>query len=149
MLDFHLAGLYGVSTKSLNLAVRRNPKRFPHNFMFQVSDNEWDEILRFQIETSRYGGRRYRPYAFTEHGVAMLSGVLRSQLAIQVNIAVVRAFILLKQFNNDLKALQDHVLILERHFNKKISDINQLIELLLEEKQTKLYPNRKKLGYKL
>ncbi len=148
MLDYHLAELYGVSTKVLNQAVKRNIERFPLDFMFQLTENEALN-LRSQFVTSSLGGRRYRPYAFTEHGVAMLSGVLRSPVAIQVNIAVVRAFILLKQFNNDLKTLQDHVLILEKHFNKKIIGIHQIIELLLAEKKSEVYPKRGKLGFEL
>ena len=86
MLDFDLAALYEVPTKSLNLAVKRNLKRFPFDFMFQLTDAEW-ESLRFQIETSNRGGRRYIPYAFTEQGVAMLSGILNSEKAIQINIS--------------------------------------------------------------
>jgi len=75
MLDFDLAELYNVETKNLNLSVKRNLKRFPHDFMFQLSVEEW-QSLRLQFETSKRGGRRYLPYAFTEQGVAMLSGIL-------------------------------------------------------------------------
>ena len=91
MLDADLAALYRVPTKSLNLAVKRNADRFPEDFMFQLTD---DEVagLRFHSETSKRGrgGRRYLPYAFTEQGVAMLSSVLRSPRAVQVNIAIIR-----------------------------------------------------------
>jgi len=76
MLDFDLARLYEVETKALNLAVKRNSQRFPADFMFQLTSEEWDG-LRLQIETSKRGGRRYLPYAFTEQGLAMLSGILR------------------------------------------------------------------------
>ena len=93
MLDFELAELYGVETKSLNLSVKRNIYRFPTDFMFQLNVEEWGS-LRFQIETSKTkGGRRYLPYAFTEQGVAMLSGVLNSKVAIEVNIAIMRTFV--------------------------------------------------------
>ena len=105
MLDEDLAELYGVPTKSLNLAVRRNPSRFPADFMFRLTKEE-EEGLRFQFETSKSvgeatvsdprGGRRYLPYAFTEHGIAMLSSVLRSERAVQMNILIVRAFIRLR-----------------------------------------------------
>src|SRR5260370_999408 len=81
MLDFDLAALYGVQTKILNKAVKRNLQRFPADFMFELSDAEF-ENLRFQFGTSRWGGRRYRPYAFSEQGVAMLSSVLRSERAV-------------------------------------------------------------------
>src|SRR3989338_1643970 len=90
MLDADLAGLYGVETKNMNLQVKRNIKRFPHDFMFQVTKKE---NLRLQIATSSYGGRRYLPYVFTEQGIAMLSSVLNSERAIEVNIAIMRAFV--------------------------------------------------------
>jgi hypothetical protein len=77
ILDFDLAEMYQVETKSLNLSVKRNTKRFPSDFMFHLTKEEWDS-LRFQFETSKHGGRRYMPYAFTEQGVAMLSGLLNS-----------------------------------------------------------------------
>ncbi|MBU1012621.1 MAG: ORF6N domain-containing protein, partial [Bacteroidetes bacterium] len=86
ILDKDLAELYDVKTKSLNLAVKRNIDRFPQDFMFQLSKEEFAD-LRFQFETSRWGGIRYLPYVFTEQGVAMLSSVLNSKRAIQVNIA--------------------------------------------------------------
>src|SRR3989442_273951 len=97
MLDFDLAELYKVLTKSLNLAVKRKLKRFPADFMFQLTQKEW-ESLRLQIETSKRGGRRYLPYAFTEQGVAMLSGILNSDKAINVNIAIMRAFVFIRQY---------------------------------------------------
>lgn len=96
MLDADLAELYEVETKELNLAVRRNFERFPEDFMFQLSEEEFRN-LRFHSETSRsWGGRRYRPYAFIEQGVAMLSTVLRSSRAVQVNVAIMRAFVKLR-----------------------------------------------------
>jgi hypothetical protein len=98
MLDADLAELYRVPTKSLNLAVKRNSARFPEDFMFRLTPDEAD-ALRFQIETSKRGrgGRRYFPYAFTEQGVAMLSSVLRSERAAQVNVAIMRAFVKLRE----------------------------------------------------
>ncbi len=98
MLDKHLADMYGVQTKSINLTVKRNLKRFPNDFMFQLTKVEF-ENLRYQIETSSWGGSRYLPYAFTEHGITMLSSILKIETAIQVNISVVRAFIYLKQYD--------------------------------------------------
>ena len=92
MLDFHLAALYDVETRVLNQAVQRNIERFPEDFMFQLSDNEIKN-LKSQIVISSWGGRRRAPYAFTEQGVAMLSGVLRSEKAIKVNITIMRAFV--------------------------------------------------------
>jgi hypothetical protein len=98
MFDSDLAGLYEVPTKALNLAVRRNLDRFPEDFMFQLTKQE-ASALRFQFETSnRRGGRRYLPNVFTEQGVAMLSSVLRSKHAIQINILIMRAFVRLREF---------------------------------------------------
>lgn len=89
MLDSELAGLYEVKTKELNRAVKRNLERFPDDFMFQLTEKE-AEILRCQIGTSSWGGKRYLPHAFTEHGILMLSSILRSRRAIQVNIQIMR-----------------------------------------------------------
>jgi ORF6N domain len=98
MLDSDLAELYEVLTKNLNLAVRRNLDRFPEDFMFQLTKEEFDNLkLQFATSSSGYGGRRYRPYAFTEHGVAMLSAVLRSPRAVQMSILIVRAFVRLRE----------------------------------------------------
>lgn len=98
MLDSDLAAVYGVLTKNLNRAVDRNPSRFPDQFTFQLSQNEWD-ILRFQFGTSNvgHGGRRYLPRVFTEHGAVMLASVLNSERAVQASIAVVNAFVRLRR----------------------------------------------------
>jgi len=151
MLDKHLAEMYGVPTKSINLAVKRNIKRFPSDFMFQLSKEELQD-LRLQIETSSWGGSRYIPNAFTEHGITMLSSILKSETAINVNIAVVRAFIFLKQYNSDIKVLQHRIQELESKFNKKIDNINEVIEFLLTDppqKQKVKKETRTKIGYKL
>lgn len=151
MLDKHLAEMYGVPTKSLNLAVRRNIFRFPSDFMFQLTKAEF-ENLRFQFETSSWGGSRYLPFVFTEHGITMLSSVLKSETAITVNIAVVRAFIFLKQYNSNIKILQSRIQELESKFNRKIDNINEVIEFLLADKPVKLSSqktNRAKIGYKI
>ena len=97
MLDRDLAELYGVETKVLNQAVKRNIKRFPEDFMFQLSKEEM-EILRSQFVTSSWGGVRYSAYAFTEQGVSMLSGLLNSDRAIKINIQIMRAFVLMRKF---------------------------------------------------
>ena len=99
MLDSDLAEIYGVETKRLNEQVKRNIERFPEEFMFQLSAEEF-EVLRSQIATSKKetrGGRQYLPFVFTEQGVAMLSSVLRSKVAIEVNISILRAFVLMRQ----------------------------------------------------
>lgn len=151
MLDKHLAELYGVPTKSLNLAVKRNIKRFPPDFMFQLTKQENDS-LRFQFETLEKGKHsKFLPYAFTEHGITMLSSALRSDTAISVNIAVIRAFILLKQHSSDFKLLHKRIDELEGKFNRKIENINEVIDLLLSQPEPKIKKEKplKKIGYKL
>lgn len=115
MLDSDLATLYGVETKVLLQQVRRNAKRFLDDFMFRLSNDEW-EILRSQFVTSRsgWGGRRSLPYAFTEHGVAMLSSVLRSDRAIAVNIEIMRAFVAMRHSDRSLGEIADRLDRLER-----------------------------------
>jgi hypothetical protein len=96
MVDSDLASLYGVTTGNMNLAVKRNPRRFPEDFMFQLSTEEVGN-LTLQSARSSWGGRRRQPYVFTEHGVAMLSSVLRSERAVQMNILIVRAFVRIRE----------------------------------------------------
>ena len=142
MLDRDLAELYGVETKVLNQAVKRNINRFPEDFMFVLSDEEWlrlrsqivtsnmdDESLRSQIATSKRGGTRYRPYAFTEYGIAMLSSVLRSDIAIQVNINIMRAFIAIRQA---VAAMQTADLRYEQ-LSHKVDQLNAYVEELLHD----------------
>lgn len=99
MLDFTLADMYGVETKVLNQAVGRNKQRFPDDFMFRLNQEEFDHILRSQFVTSssNWGGTRYLPRAFTQEGIAMLSSALRSERAIEVNIAIMRAFVQMRE----------------------------------------------------
>ncbi len=113
-----LAKLYGVETKVLNQAVKRNIKRFPEDFMFQLTKKEEIESLRSQIVTSNRGGRRYQPYAFTEQGVAMLSSVLNSEKAIQVNIQIMRAFTRLREMVSTHKELKSKIEDIEKKVNK-------------------------------
>ncbi len=105
ILDKDLADLYGVATKVLIQAVKRNAERFPRDFMFQLTNEEFKN-LRSQTVTSRWGGRRYAPYAFTEHGVAMLSSVLRSKRAVEINIAIMRTFVKLRELLTDNATLR-------------------------------------------
>lgn len=148
MIDEDLAELYGVPTKRLNEQVRRNQKRFPEDFMFQLTKEE-TENLRSQFATSKsaHGGRRSPPYVFTEHGVAMLSSVLNSERAIEVNITIVRAFIRLRQLlesNEELnrkfvaviKKLSAH----DRYFQVVFSELKKLTE--------QPEPSRKPIGFK-
>ena len=148
MLDLHLAELYGVETKMLKRAVKRNMNRFPPDFMFQLTKSEL-ENLRYQFGTSSWGGSRYLPYAFTEHGITMLSNVLRSSTAIDISITVVRAFILLKQYNNNYKLLQQRIDELEVNLNRKIENINEVIDFLLTKPEPVKTKPRRKIGFKL
>ena len=138
MLDRDLAELYGVETKRLNEQVKRNIERFPKDFMFQLTKAEFN-ILKSQIATSSWGGVRKLPYAFTEQGVAMLSGILRSQTAIDVNIKIMRAFIAMRRFmaNNTalfsrLESLEYHQLAMIQHQNDSDKRIDELFRRLDE-----------------
>ncbi|HOU35802.1 MAG TPA: ORF6N domain-containing protein, partial [Candidatus Omnitrophota bacterium] len=134
MLDRDLAELYGVKTKELNKAVSRNCERFPEDFMYQLTREEVAN-LRFQIGTSSYGGLRYLPYVFTQEGVAMLSSVLRSKRAVQVNIAIMRAFVKLRELLLTHKELAEKIDELERKYQMHETDIQvifQAIKKLLE-----------------
>jgi phage regulator Rha-like protein len=145
MIDKHLAELYGVKTKALLQAIKRNKDRFPSDFMFQLCKKEAAN-LRSQFVTSSWGGRRYLPYAFTEQGIAMLSSVLKSKKAIKVNIAIVRAFVRLRQILSNHKELAYKFSELERKVGKhdgEISVIFRAIQRLIAEPA----PRKKKIGF--
>lgn len=142
MLDSDLAELYEVETKALVRAMKRNAERFPADFMFQLSEPEWQD-LRCQIGTSSYGGRRYRPYVFTEQGVAMLSSVLSSPRAVQVNIAIMRAFVQLRQMAGDHKDLLRKVNEMERKYDDQFKVVFSAIKRLMEPPTTP----KKKIGF--
>jgi hypothetical protein len=131
MLDYDLAVLYGVETKRLKERVKRNSSRFPEDFMFELTSEE-NESLRSQIATSKRGGSRYLPMAFTEQGVAMLSSILNSEKAVQVNIEIMRAFakyraILIesKDFRLELKTLDEKITQIFRFLLQKIDALSQ------------------------
>ena len=131
MLDEDLADLYGVETKRLIEQVKRNRDRFPEDFMFQLSKEE-AAVLRSQIATSNdgRGGRRYAPYVFTEQGVAMLSGVLRSKKAIAVNIEIMRAFVELRRAASDYAALEARLDKLERGLGRHDEQLDEIFKSL-------------------
>ncbi len=132
ILDEDLAALYGVKTKVLNQAVRRNKERFPKDFMFRLTEEEL-EILRSQSVTSRsWGGRRYPPLAFTEQGVAMLSSVLRSTRAIHVNIAIMRAFVRLRRMLATHEDLARKIGEMERNYDQQFRVVFEAIRALME-----------------
>ena len=166
MLDFDLAELYGTETKVLKQAVKRNLKRFPSDFMFELTKEEFGNLRSQFVTTNKRGGTRYMPFAFTEQGVAMLSSILNSEVAIEINISIIRAFIAMRllisntpishvdELKNELKELKEYI---EDVFTDQ-NDINEdtriqleLINQTLAELQVKKreYKERKRIGYKL
>jgi len=140
MLDRDLARLYGVATSQLTRQVRRNSERFPHDFMFQLTKGELENLI-CQFGTSSWGGTRKLPYAFTEQGVAMLSGVLHSKRAIQVNIQIMRAFIQLKRMLLSNEHLKRRIDEMEQKYDKQFAVVFEAIRRLLEppvEKQREI-----------
>jgi phage regulator Rha-like protein len=155
MLDFDLAQLYEVPTKALNQAVKRNIERFPEDFMFELTKEEYNTILRSQFVTLRSGGHgthsKYSTRAFTEHGVTMLASILKSEKAVAMNIAIVRAFIALRQFAIQYKDLANEVQeirqTVENH-SEQLTKIYAAIETLLTEKETqKSWEERERIGF--
>ncbi len=151
MLDYDLAELYEVQTRVLNQAVKRNIKRFPNDFMFQLNKNEWG-ILISQIVTSkteRRGGTQKLPYAFTEQGVSMLSGILNSDKAIDVNISIMRAFVFIRQYALTHKDLTAKLHELESKYDTQFKDVYDAISYLLDKDKTDTnQKQRKRIGYK-
>lgn len=139
MIDRDLAELYGVETKKLNQAVKRNIKRFPEDFMFQLSDKEQNELVTNCDHLKKLKFSYQNAYAFTEHGVTMLASVLNSEKAIEINVQVVRAFIQLRQMSLENKDLSKRVAELEHYFiehckdyKEDMRDIHQAIDLLMD-----------------
>lgn len=152
MLDRDLAEMYEVETRVLNQAVQRNLKRFPVDFMFQLSRKEFDLLISQNVisKTLGRGGIRKMPFAFTEQGVAMLSSVLNSEKAIQVNIVIIRTFVLIRQTALKYGELSSKIKTLEKKYNKKISKIFAALEYLIAEKKAEEeLKNRSKIGFKI
>lgn len=133
MLDFDLAELYNVETRALKQAVRRNMGRFPDDFMFELTPDEFAN-LRSQIVTSSWGGTRYMPFAFTEQGVAMLASVLQSKKAIETNIAIIRVFVALRRY----ALTYDELAAKLAEHDRGLTDIHQLLKILVEENQSRI-----------
>jgi hypothetical protein len=142
MLDRDLAELYGVQTKVLKQAVRRNSDRFPSDFMFELTKKEF-ENLRSQIVTSSWGGLRYLPMAFTEQGVAMLSSVLNSKRAIQVNIQIMRTFSQLRRMLETHKDLKRKIEAMEKKYDENFQIVFEAIKQLFDEEEKP----KVKIGY--
>ena len=147
LLDRDLAELYGVETKQLKRGVRRKIKRFPEDFMFELSKEEW-ENLRCHFGTSSWGGIRYAPMAFTEQGVAMLSSVLNSDRAIEVNIAIMRAFVQLRKMIASNEKLARKLKELEDRLEKHDKDIGLIFEAIRELMTPPDKPT-KKIGFEV
>jgi phage regulator Rha-like protein len=165
MLDRDLATLYETETKTLNLAVKRNLARFPEDFMFRITklelaeiktqyiDNEGDKNLRFQIETSSlWGGSRYLPYAFTEQGVAMLSGVLHSPKAVSMHINIMRAFVEIRRVLGSQHDIREQLKEIKEKIANHEIQLNQIydaMENLLDEKaEAKKWDDRERIGFR-
>ena len=144
MLSTDLADLYAVEPRTLIQAVKRNRSRFPVDFMFQLTEQEFDR-LKSQVVTSSWGGlRRAYPYAFTEQGVAMLSSVLKSKRAVQVNIAIMRAFVRLREMIGSNKALAKRLNELERKYDSQFRVVFEAIRELMAEPG----PKSRRIGFK-
>ena len=152
MLDMDLAKLYEVETRVLKQAVRRNMERFPEDFMFELTEDEIHNLTSHFV-ISRWGGQRYKPFAFTEQGIAMLSSVLKSKTAIQINISIMRAFVMIRQFALTYQELNEKLLALEKKHNQKFTDIDQVLNYLIaasdrKDQQQTQQTARKQVGYK-
>ena len=157
MLDFELAALYEVETRVFNQAVKRNVDLFPPDFMFQLSKNEFDNLIsQFVTSSSKWGGTRKLPYIFTEHGVAMLASVLKSDKARQMNIAIIRAFIALRKLaihNNQLIELMKELKGRIDEHDTQFAGIYETLENMLDEQVDKKakeieWKNRERIGFK-
>lgn len=136
LLDSDLALLYGVSTKALKQAVKRNIDRFPEDFMFRLSQEEFGN-LRSQFVTSSWGGQRYPPFAFTEQGVAMLSGILNSKRAVETNIVIMRTFVALRKWMESNKELAAKIRQLEAKYDQQFKLVFDAIQQLIKEEREK------------
>lgn len=144
MLDIHLAQLYGVETKALKRAVKRNKDRFPGDFMFELTKEEYD-VLRYQFGTLKRGAHsKYAPYAFTEQGVAMLSTVLHSKRAIRVNIEIMRAFVRLRELLVTHKDLARQLEELEKKYDEQFAVVFRAIRELMTPPET---PSKRRIGF--
>jgi hypothetical protein len=149
MLDKDLAEMYGVETKVFNQSVKRNIERFPKDFMFALSEKEWSN-LRSQIVTSSWGGARYKPNVFTEQGVAMLSSILSSKTAIEVNIRIIRVFTKMREFALTHKDILLQLNKLEKEVKGNTKDIKNIflvLKELIEKQQMPAVPKRK-IGFR-
>ena len=149
MLDMDLAKLYEVETRVLKQAVRRNMERFPEDFMLTLDQSEIQNLVSQNVipTINHFGGAL--PFAFTEQGIAMLSSVLKSKTAIQINISIMRAFVMIRQFALTYKELNEKLIELEKKHNQKFTDIDQVLNYLIKKEQQQTQQTaRKQVGYK-
>ena len=150
ILDFDLAILYEVETRVLNQTVKRNIKRFPVDFMFQLTMEEWESMSSQFVMT--YPSKRPKtafPFAFTEQGVAMLSGILNSDVAINVNIAIMRTFVMIRRYALEHKEFNAKLSEIETKYDKKFSDVYEALNYLIKkDEKEKVQKERKQIGYK-
>jgi hypothetical protein len=169
MLDYDLAELYDVETRTLNQAVKRNIDRFPKDFMFQLTAREWNKITtvdnivrnmserkmnssQFVMSSLKHRSNLYLPYAFTEHGITMLASILKSRKAVKMNIDIVRAFIALRQFAMDYKDISEQIRQLRKKtgdHDKQLKQIYDVIERILDKRsEEEQWQNRPRIGFK-
>ena len=150
MLDFDLAEMYEVENRALKQAVKRNIDRFPDDFMFQLTKPEWSEVITNcdnLPENIKFSPAT--PFAFTEQGVAMLSSILKSKKALQVNIAIIRAFVFMRQYALTHEDLTANLKRLETKYDKQFADVYEALNYLVGEKQKQVdFEKRKRIGYK-
>ena len=149
MLDMDLAKLYEVETRVLKQAVRRNRDRFPEDFMLTLDQSEIQNLVSQNVipTINHFGGAL--PFAFTEQGIAMLSSVLKSKTAIQINISIMRAFVMIRQFALTYQELNEKLIELEKKHNQKFTDIDQVLNYLIKKEQQQTQQvQRKQVGYK-
>ena len=151
MLDMDLAKLYEVETRVLKQAVRRNMERFPEDFMFELTKDEWN-IIRSQLVMFKNGqGKfpKYLPFVFTEQGVAMLSAVLNSEYAVRISVKIMRAFVALRQWALNHQEISERLNTMEKQFGQKFTDIDQVLNYLIKKDQQQTQQTaRKQVGYK-
>ena len=149
MLDFDLAEMYQVDTRVLKQAVRRNIERFPKDFMFELTNDEISDMVSQNVIPSKQQLGGALPFAFTEQGVAMLSSVLRSKIAIEISISIIRAFVYIRQYALTHKDLTEKLNEIEKKYNKQFNDISEALNYLLKkDQQENTQKQRKHIGYK-
>lgn len=144
LLDVHIAELYGVETRTLKQAVRRNMERFPEDFMFELNDEETADVLELGLLPNKQNLGGARPFAFTETGVAMLSSVLKSPKAVRMNLSIMRTFVTLRKVASDYDGLLERIQEIELQFDKRFSELYDALQYLLQPEN----PKRRPVGYR-